>query len=165
MAVEKAGLAEEGIYKFSCSAGGALSFIGGTHNPFSSIVSGNAYILGNILVGTDATSKIECTGDVIAFLGSDRSLKDNIVKIQSPLEKLKHINGYTFDWNEKSPKHKTGKSDIGVIAQEIEKVIPEAVRKDKVTKTLQVEYVKIVPLLIECIKEQQKQIDELRGDK
>ena len=165
MAVEKAALMDEGMYKFACSAGGSLAFIGGSHNPFSSIVSGNANVLGSLVVGTDANSKMECTGDIIAFLGSDRSLKDNIVKIQSPLEKLKHINGYTFDWNEKSPKHKTGKSDIGVIAQEIEKVIPEAVREDKESKTLQVEYVKIVPLLIECIKAQQKQIDKLRGNK
>ena len=62
-----------------------------------------------------------CTGNITAY--SDIRLKHNITTISEPNEKLKKINGYEFDWKEKNNK----KHDIGVIAQEIEKVIPEVV--------------------------------------
>ena len=98
---------------------------------------------------------IRATGEVVAYAASDRRLKDNIQKIQSPLTIINNISGYTFDWNE-NQKTYTGK-DYGVIAQEIEEVMPELViTRENGYKA--VNYEKIIPLLIESIKEQQNAI-------
>ena len=104
-------------------------------------------------------NEIRVSGDVIAFHSSDKRLKDNIKPISNPLDKILKIGGYTFDWSKKQNMYEG--QDIGVIAQEIEKVLPEVVEKrDNGYKA--VKYEKIVPLLIESIKEQQKQIEELK---
>jgi hypothetical protein len=98
-------------------------------------------------------------GDVTAYYSSDRRLKDNITPIGNALDKVKKIGGYTFDWNDKQQAH-TG-HDVGIIAQEIEAVLPEVVTT-RDTGFKAVKYEKIVPLLIEAIKEQQTQIEELK---
>jgi hypothetical protein len=104
---------------------------------------------------------INATGDIIAYFSSDAKLKDNISAIESPLEKISKINGVSFNWNDKQSVYETGKKDYGVIAQEVEEVLPELVTtRDSGYKA--VRYEKIVPLLIEAIKEQQHQIDELK---
>ena len=74
--------------------------------------------------------------------------------------RLNEINGVNFIWNENAPKHKQGQKDIGLIAQEVEKVIPSAVQKNP-EGNLTVAYDKLVPLLVETVKKQQKQIDDL----
>ena len=100
------------------------------------------------------------SGDITAFASSDKRLKNNLEKINDPLDKLNKINGYTFDWIEKEGIHSNKGHDIGVIAQEIEEVLPEVVvTRENGYKA--VRYEKIVPLLIETIKEQQKQINKL----
>ena len=88
-------------------------------------------------------------GDIVAFHTSDKNLKDNIKNIENPLEKISKINGVTFNWNSSQDTH-TG-ADIGVIAQEIEDIIPEAVTT-RDTGYKAVKYEKIIPLLIESIK-------------
>lgn len=109
------------------------------------------------LTGTGTFSTI---GDVIAFSTSDKNLKDNITPISNPIEKIQKIGGYEFDWNDKQDVYEG--HDIGVIAQEIEEVLPELVTtRDNGYKA--VKYEKIVALLIEAIKDQQKQIDELKS--
>ena len=106
------------------------------------------------------TSKnAEFEADVIAFSSSDERFKDNITPINNPIEKIKKIGGYKFDWNEKSS-HEG--HDVGVIAQEIEEILPEIVTtRDNGYKA--VKYDKIVALLIEGIKDQQLQINELKS--
>jgi len=105
-----------------------------------------------------ASISIETNGDITAFAASDKRLKNNIKPIQNPLEKLKKINGYTFDWIEKKDIHSNKGNDIGVIAQEIEEVLPEiTTTRDNGYKA--VRYEKLTPFLISCIKEQQKQIE------
>jgi len=106
-------------------------------------------------------SQIEASGDVIAFGSSDRNLKDNITPIENPLEKMEKIGGYTFDWNDKQDTYKG--HDIGVVAQEIQSVLPEIVAS-RANGYLGVKYEKIVPLLIESIKENTKQIKELKQE-
>ena len=86
-------------------------------------------------------------------------MKDNLTHILNPIEKVKQINGYEFDWNDKQDIYKG--HDVGVIAQEVEKIMPELVR-DNSNGYKAVKYEKLVPLLIESIKDQQKQIDELK---
>jgi hypothetical protein len=102
---------------------------------------------------------LRATNDVIAFYSSDKRLKDNIVRIENPLEKVGKIGGYTFDWNDKQKTY-TGK-DVGVIAQEIQEVLPELVT-ERDNGYLAVKYEKIVPLLIESIKELKQEVDEIK---
>jgi hypothetical protein len=122
---------------------------------------------GNVLVvphisasGNISGSEGRFSGDVIAFYSSDKRLKDNIIPISNPIEKIKSIGGYEFDWNDNQSTYEG--HDIGVIAQEIEYVLPELVTTRN-TGYKAVKYEKIIALLIEAIKEQQKQIDELRN--
>ena len=111
------------------------------------------------------TGDFEVSGDVISFGDSDIKLKDNLQLIQNPVDKIKQLNGYTFTWNDESTK--SGKHDIGVVAQEVEAVFPELV-KTKLTGHKGVSYEKLTAVLIagvnqqqEQIEQQQKQIDQL----
>jgi len=107
----------------------------------------------------DVSGSIGATADVVAYISSDKRLKDNIKNIANPLEKLNKLNGVEFDWNDKQDLYKG--HDIGVIAQEVEEVLPEIVdtREDGHKA---VKYDRMVALLIEAVKEQQVQIDELK---
>lgn len=106
---------------------------------------------------------LTCTGDVTANTSSDRRWKDNILRIENPIEKIKQISGNTFIWKEGYEKHHSHTGlDYGVIAQEIEEIMPEIV-VEREGGFKGVRYEKIIPLLIEAIKEQQKQIDELKN--
>jgi len=97
----------------------------------------------------DVFGGIRATSDIIAYYSSDITLKDNIKPISSPLDKVNQISGVTFDWNSDSPYEG---EDVGVLAQEIEKVLPSAVTTRSNGKKA-VRYEKIIPLLIEAIKE------------
>ena len=110
-------------------------------------------------VTINSSGDVNATGDVVAYYSSDKRLKDNIVRIENPLEKVGKIGGYTFDWNEKQETY-TGK-DVGVIAQEIQEVLPELVT-ERDNGYLAVKYEKIVPLLIESIKELKQEVDEIK---
>ena len=114
---------------------------------------GNAQFLKNI-----SGSQIEASGDVIAFGSSDERLKDNIQPISEPLWRVNQIGGYTFDWNDKQDTFEG--HDVGVVAQEIHKVLPEVVA-ERDNGYLGVKYEKIVPLLIESIKELNKKIEHI----
>ena len=97
--------------------------------------------------------------DVVAYASSDERYKDLITPIENPNEKIKLLSGNTFVWNDKHEVFK-GKKDIGVIAQEVEKVLPEIVEtRDNGYKA--VKYEKIVALLIESNKELLKRVEEL----
>jgi hypothetical protein len=94
---------------------------------------------------------------------SDINLKENLVKISSPLEKISQINGYTFEWKEGSPARGNISNiveDAGVVAQEIETILPEIVRTSDNNKVIN--YNGITALLIEAIKEQQTLITALQ---
>ena len=116
--------------------------------------AGNALFNANI-----SGSQIEASGDVIAFGSSDERLKDNIQPITEPLWKVSQIGGYTFDWNDKQDTYEG--HDVGVVAQEIHKVLPEVVA-ERSNGYLGVKYEKIVPLLIESIKELKKEVDDIK---
>ena len=100
---------------------------------------------------------LKVKGDIIAFSSSDKRLKDNIKPIEKPLSKLLGLSGNTFEWNDKSPYEGT---DVGVIAQEVEKVLPEVVTtRDNGYKA--VKYDKLTALLIEAVKELSAKVDNL----
>ena len=103
-------------------------------------------------------------GDVIAFsttVASDRRLKENIEVIPNALDKVQALNGVSFDWK------KTGEKSAGVIAQEVQGVLPEAVKE--VTPVgggdshLAVNYHALTSILIESIKELKAEIEQLKG--
>ena len=105
------------------------------------------------------SGQLSATVYIIAFSTSDQRLKDNITSIPNALNKVLSISGNTFDWNEKSEREG---NDVGVVAQEILEVLPEAVTiRDN--GYLAVRYEKLVPLLIEAIKELKVEINELKG--
>lgn len=99
------------------------------------------------------------TGDVISFALSDSKYKDNIKTIENPIDKILKINGVNFNWKD-NQKIYSG-ADVGVIAQEIKEVLPEVVEESRLG--LKVKYEKITPLLIEAIKEQQSEIEQLKS--
>ncbi len=155
-----------------------LSGSGGTWNATAAMVTGSLFgqkwTTGD---GTDSTSKttgtlivsgglgilntISAGGDVIAYASSDERLKDNIQPIDGALSKVSQISGNTFEWNEEKQNTYKGR-DYGVIAQEIKAVMPELV-DTRDNGYLAVKYDKIVPLLIEAIKELKQEIEELKS--
>ena len=114
---------------------------------------------------------------------SDLRLKKNLVKIQTPLEKISKLTGYNFDWNDNITElgftPDTPTNDVGLIAQDVQEVAPQAVQHapfdkeyDKETEThksrsgekyLTVQYEKLVPLLVEAIKELKAEVDALKS--
>ena len=102
--------------------------------------AGNALFNANI-----SGSQIEASGDVIAFGSSDERLKDNISYIHRPIDKINKIGGYKFTWNDKQDTY-LGK-DVGVLAQEIEAVLPEIVTT-RGSGYKAVKYENNIPLLI-----------------
>ena len=114
----------------------------------------------NGLTYNKTTFTLSANGDIVAYASSDNRLKDNVENISDPILKLKQLNGVEFDWNSKAYDHLSG-HDVGVLAQDVQNVIPEAV-KTRDDGMLAVRYEKMIPLLIECIKDQQIQIDQLK---
>jgi hypothetical protein len=102
--------------------------------------------------GLYVTGAITASGNITAY--SDRRLKTNIELIPNSIDKIKKINGYTFNRTDMEGKH------TGVIAQEVEKVLPEVIVENE-DGIKSVAYGNMVGLLIEAIKDQQKQIDNL----
>jgi len=110
--------------------------------------------------------RIDAGNDIVAFSSSDKRLKENIKPLDNALDKVSKINGIEFDWKpltkeEKKTIHGNEGHDVGVIAQEIEEVLPEVVQT-RDTGYKAVKYEKIVPLLIEAIKELKTEIEELK---
>ena len=107
--------------------------------------------------------KLEVTGDIIAFgTPSDKRLKENIKPIQSALDKVKKLQGVTFDWKEKDNKILDIKEDIGFIAQDVKEVLPELVRENQ-DGMLSMRHQGIAPILVEAIKELKAEIEELKN--
>ena len=86
----------------------------------------------------------------------------NLINIGNPLDKISQLNGYEFDWIAKEGIHENEGHDVGVIAQEVEKVLPEVVQTRE-SGYKAVKYEKIVPLLIESIKELKQRVEELEN--
>lgn len=108
--------------------------------------------------GIYASGNVNVVGNVNAnsfIYNSDISLKENIKPLANPLDKVNQLQGVSFNWK------KDGRQSIGLIAQDVEKVLPELVHTNS-EGLKSVEYGNIVALLIESIKEQQKEINTLR---
>ena len=116
-----------------------------------------------IQVGTTVgTGAINAYGDITAYATSDKNLKDNITPIPDALDKVMSISGNTFDWNENTKKEG---SETGVIAQEIDALGLPGISTTRDDGYMAVRYEKLVPLLIEAIKELKNEVDELKKGK
>ena len=117
--------------------------------------------LGVGMAASATAGRIDATNDVVAFSSSDIRFKENIVPIENALDKISKISGNTYDWKaENKIEHGYEGNDVGVIAQEIEAVLPQLVQTRE-SGFKAVKYDKLVALLIEGIKEQQTQIHSL----
>jgi|TARA_B100001094_G_scaffold277052_1_gene285625 hypothetical protein len=110
------------------------------------------------------SGNIFATGNITAYYSSDIRLKDNVRPIEDSLFKLSKLRGVEFDWNEKAHELDIQKGhDVGLIAQEVEEVLPEVVvTRDDGFKA--VRYDRVVSLLVQGINDQQKQIKDLKSD-
>ena len=145
---------------------GSILISGSGAGAGSSITAtGSINISGSLGVGTAASGvvgAILATNDVVAFASSDERLKENVEAIGSAVEKVEAIGGYTFDWIPMEGVHVHSGHDIGVIAQEIEAVLPELVTtRDNGYKA--VKYDKLTAVLIEAVKELSERVKALEG--
>lgn len=104
------------------------------------------------------TNGLNCNGDIVAFFSSDERLKDNIKPIGNCLEKILSLDAIEFDWNDKQETYRG--HDIGVIAQQVQKIAPEIVKRRK-DGYLAIKYEKLIALLVGAVKEQDEEINKL----
>ena len=111
-----------------------------------------------LVIDTDST----CTGRFVNT--SDLQLKKNIVPLSGVLEKLRGIQAVRYEWagRQPAPGYADGARQIGVIAQELEKVYPELVVSNGAAKA--VDYMRLTAVLLEAVKEQQEEIKDLRDE-
>jgi len=129
------------------------------------IIKENGYIgMGN----NAPTVRLQVTGDIIANSiagSSDARFKTDVTPISNPLQKVLALRGVNFNWNTSAFPQRmfSDKRTLGFIAQEVEKVLPEIVQTENTTEGYKsVQYDKVVALLVEAMKEQQKQINQLK---
>lgn len=178
--------ADDGFLRLSAGGGSSVSaqssidISGGSDNPDmnNSLVfrtSGTERFRvnssGNIGIGTTTPSvSLQVAGDIIANSiagSSDARFKSNILPIENSLQKVQQLRGVTFDWKTKEFQERAFSDNraLGFIAQEVEKVLPEVVQTEKTAEGYKsVQYDKVVALLVEAIKEQQKQIQVLQKE-
>ena len=147
------------------SAGTITATFNGAASSANALNTANNYQVNSFGVGTapsNTTGEIRATNDITAFYSSDERLKENILPIPNALQKLSQISGNTFDWKSGfSEIHSHSGTDVGVIAQEIEKILPQVVTtRENGYKAVQ--YEKIIALLIEAVKDLKNEIDELK---
>jgi hypothetical protein len=135
----------------------------------------NAGALGVNTTPSATDGRIDATNDIVAF-SSDRRLKTNIEYIVDALEKIQSLRGFTYNWNEVANRmagFDTESRYVGVYAQDVQAMLPEAIklapfdndgRNNSISgeNYLTVQYEKLVPLLIEAIKELKAEVDELK---
>lgn len=105
---------------------------------------------------------ITATGDITAFFTSDRRHKNSIQTISNAVLKVKQLNGVTWEWNDDVNEVTKSTPKTGLIAQEVQQVLPQVVT-ERNDGFLALDYSKMVGLLVEAIKEQQIQIDQLKA--
>lgn len=137
---------------------GQLSLGGGT--AASSRTTGTLVVTG----GVGVSGAIYAGGDIVAYAASDIRLKENLSKIDNSLEKLLTISGYQYYWNKIAQEIHPERTmlDVGVVAQEVQKILPSAV-VEREDGYLAVNYDKLIPLLIESVKTLKEEVDMIKS--
>ena len=136
------------------TATGVITFSNSTAS--TSTTTGAVKVTGGVGIG----GALNVGGDVVAYASSDERLKTNITPIENATEKLKQIGGYSFDWLAVEGVQENRGHDIGVLAQEVEKIAPEIVTtRENGYKA--VRYEKLIAILIQSNKELLKRIEVL----
>ena len=137
----------------------------GATGGFSTNSNGQVNSLGVGTAGSGTAGEIRATADITAYYSSDRRLKENIRNIKDPLNKVKQLNGVYYDWTDEHIKSKGGedgyfmrKQDIGMIAQEVEKILPEIVA-DREDGYKAIKYERVVAVLVEAVKELYEKVE------
>ena len=104
-------------------------------------------------------NNLRAFGDVEANYTSDLNIKTNLRSIDNTWEILEKINGYLFEWD--TDDHRSGETDLGVIAQEVQEVLPFLVNQ-RDDGTLAVKYQSLIPLLVDAVKSLKQDVKELR---
>ena len=139
---------EEGHFDTKLQVGGSSRFI----------------VTSNSTVANVTADNIFARDELVGASSSDRNLKDSVLTIDTALGKIEQIGGYEFTWNSNIQDERIGKRDYGVIAQEVEEILPHAVNiNSRGYKT--VNYNSLIPLLIEAVKELSGRVEELERDK
>ena len=141
------------------------SDIGSAAKSFRTGYFDTSVVVGDTSANTTAVlaDNIYARDDLIAAYSSDQQLKDNVLKIDTALDKVEALGGYSFTWNNNIQDHRAGTPDYGVIAQELEDVLPHAVDiNSRGYKT--VNYNSLIPLLIEAVKELSARVKELEPE-
>lgn len=135
--------------------------------------TGNNYQVNSLGVGTAGSGtagEIRATNNITAYYSSDARLKENVEPISDALDKLDMIRGVTYDWSDSYVEAKGGedgyfvrKNDVGVIAQEVERVLPQIVGENA-QGFKAVRYERLVALLIEAVKELRAEVKALKGE-
>ena len=123
----------------------------------SNKTSGALVVTGGVGIG----GALNVGGDITAFSSSDISLKENITPISNAVDKVRSISGNTFTWNKKSVYN--GEEGTGIIAQEIEALGLPGITTTRDNGVKAVRYERLVPILIEAIKELKKEINEIKN--
>jgi hypothetical protein len=159
--------ADWSIDQYGTTAADARLRIFNTSEANGMIIKENGFIgMGN----SAPTVRLQVTGDIIANSiagSSDARFKTNITPIANPLQKVLALRGVHFNWNTSAFPQRmfSDKRTLGFIAQEVEKVLPEIVQTENTTEGYKsVQYDKVVALLVEAMKEQQKQINQLKRE-
>lgn len=111
--------------------------------------------------GISCEGSLHAGKDVVSFCTSDIKFKENVTNIDNPLDKVKCINGVTFDWNDQQQTY-TG-ADTGLIAQEVEQLNLPGLCVNREDGTKAVKYERVIPLLVECIKELTEKVERLES--
>ena len=141
-----------------------------------SLNTSNNVRFNSIGVGTSASSTtgyLRATNDIVAYY-SDERLKDFLGRIENAIEKVEQLNGYYFKENDKAKEYGYNNEDVhvGLSAQEVQKVLPEVIAPAPINDSyeydveeeyLTVKYDKVIPLLVEAIKELNAKIDGLKS--
>jgi hypothetical protein len=141
---------------------GVTSAVAGTGVSVSAGTGAVTFSIGQAVATNSAVAfaSVSATGDIVAYSGSDKRLKNNIINISDAVTKVRKLNGVTWKWNDDVNEVTKTAPTTGLIAQEVQEVLPEVVN-EREDGYLGIDYSKMVGLLVEAIKEQQNQIDSL----
>ena len=156
-------LVSEGGHHVTSSILYASNNLVSVHGAVSASSTGEFSSLGINTAPSGVAGAILATNDVVAFASSDERLKTNLEPIGSAVEKIEQLTGYTFNWIPMEDVHVYGDmKDIGVVAQEVEKVLPEIV-SDRENGYKAVKYDKLTAVLIQAVKELSERVKTLEG--